>query len=403
MFRRLRGKNIQGLLLSLTGLSAMGIIACENTDIFAQRQRGGEEPEASRRALFCSDAEPCPSDPCVTLSCQEGRCEAEDPEVSLGLVDEAELATPLISLAFEAKEAERLEERSPSAAWLLDDRGLYFWDGEPGQALDTLDPPPQETSLLATREGGLVAISAEAQTLTLLDRQGRSGERVELPGPATGFLDGGGLWWVSVYDKGVQLIDASRGGAPVSLRRYDTPGRASALAVSEGFLLVADGFAGLSSLQGSEEATPNRAGELPARLLTPAIEQPSSGQIVDLSSAGDHVLTAEWGAGLGVFQVEALIGPRRLAALTLGAPLTRVQWIGGFYALAWAGSDELLWIDLRSPSTPHVAARLSLDWRPDQVYLNLEGTVVIARSPSEQDGDARYGQLQRLQLICQPR
>ena len=393
--RRREGWRTQGLLLWMTALGGLSGVACENTEIFAQRQRAlldlGVAPER-----LCSEALPCPEDPCLVLRCEEGRCVAEEPSIELRRLDNTELPGALQSASLSTLE----EEAEAPLTFLMTEDALFRWEESAGQPPETMSasPPPEVERIVYTGDQ-LFALSQRQTTLSELDPiRGSERATLDLSGPPMDVLVDGSQWWISLYDKGIQRVETSGGGVTLA-GRYDTPGRADALAIGGAHLLVGDGFAGLSALAGSDELDEAPGAELPARLLTPALEQPTRGRVNALSISSESALTAEWGAGLGVFRLDPTLGPQRIATLPLSAPARQVIHVGAYRALLWTGEAELLWIDLWAPSAPRELQRLSLPWRPELLRFGAGGALVAARSVSR-EGEATVSQVVRLSLRC---
>ena len=118
-----------------------------------------------------------------------------------------------------------------------------------------------------------------------------------------------------------------------------------------------------------------------------------------LSASAESALTAEWGAGLGVFQLDPALGPQRIATLPLSTPVRQVIHVGAYRALLWTGEDELLWLDLWAPSAPRELQRFSLPWRPELLRFGPGGSLIAARSVTR-EGEESVSQVVRLSLLC---
>ena len=191
--------------------------------------------------------------------------------------------------------------------------------------------------------GTITALSASAQSLVVDDD----------------------LLWVGVFQKGLELIDLSTLDEDDSHPRFNTPGRALAARAGRSYIVVADGFAGLSIFlkradSGLETISPAR------KLVTPPQEVPTSGRVVDLDLLEGRVVSAEWGAGIGLSVIDPELGVQRQWVTAIDGEVSGVRWIDPYTALAWIRGKGVMSLDLLDPRGPQLLELLSLTELPEE-------------------------------------
>ena len=378
-------------LVTLT-LSASALVsACERTKIYGDlTTRSAPVDEGPWEVGVCETDEECPQWACVESMCVEGRCIAsrlkgafsaltplETPDEQPRVVGArwralSDAPPELLALLSEPLEGEagapQPETHPPEGELLL----RYALEGEgEGEGLEgaltwrplesqALNSPARD--LCVDEEGVLATLEGPERRALRVRSLGteRGGLEVRLSAPATRCVVREEGVWVSVSDKGVELINPELVREAEPSPRFDTPGRALDFSLGLSFVAVADGFAGVSLLmrRGLSGDDPR---ELSRALITPPLERETSGRVVAIDSAEGRVLSAEWGAGLRLSEVTPEEGLKELWRAHLGGEVAGVSLIDPYTALAWVKGRGILALDLSALSGPKELAILTLN------------------------------------------
>ena len=182
----------------------------------------------------------------------------------------------------------------------------------------------------------------------------QSGKYFKVAAPVQAIIVDGEEAWASVYDKGLERLELSESiaesdeemGQPAQANaRFNTPGRAIAACAARSFIVVADGYAGLSLFAKREDAglgtlNPSR------RLITPPQALSTAGRTSHLDLIEDKVISAEYGLGVSISQVSAEGGLQRQMTVDLGGAVRWVHWVDPYTAIAWVDGRGALALDL---------------------------------------------------------
>lgn len=265
-----------------------------------------------------------------------------------------------------------IERRAQAPAWeVFGGRGDLTMTTE-GEGGDELRVAPWREG--RPSEGRVVTLSGRARALTYDDE----------------------AIWAATGERGVERVSASAltGEAPPA--RFDTAGRAQVARATRSLVAVADGLAGLSLL--TKRAPLTEGEDLGARaLVTPPAEVPTRGRVVDLDEREGVVLTAEWGAGLGLLQVDPTLGARRVWTESLGGEVAGVRLVDPYTALAWVRGRGVLVLELRGEGGAVLLDESPVggDWRAWAVAAGQVG-----QAAGEVMGITGLGALEGVRLTC---
>ena len=159
--------------------------------------------------------------------------------------------------------------------------------------------------------------------------------------------------WVSIFDKGLERLaltvtpteDDDEDASQQANARFNTPGRALSAQAGRSFVVVADGYAGLSLFNkraGSSLETLNPA----RRLVTPPQELSSAGRTVHLDLVEDRIITAEYGLGFSLVRVNTEGGLQHELTMALDGIVRWVKWVDPYTALVWVDGRGIVALDL---------------------------------------------------------
>lgn len=363
-----------------------GMTGCESVNIFAEPEM--KAPVALQESLsvgVCMSDEDCPQWSCVTSICQEGSClpqrRSDISFVSSGALSEEQYVSvtlrdgQLIALAGAPEESlegpRSLGQGETLQRWLLEGDQWSLdesWSPELIRVTTRLaigdEMGPQETrEPLAMRavtlgEDGLWIHAGDSLRDVWhgsWDQDPTQGLYYRLAAPLQSIAIDGDEAWASVFDKGLERLDLNpesdvsvddeeETASFESNARFNTPGRALMARAGRSFVVVADGYAGLSlfnkrASSGLEEMTPAR------RLVTPPQELSTEGRVVHLDLVEDRVISAELGLGVGFSRINPEGGLARERTIALGGPARWVSWVDPYTALIWVEGRGLVALD----------------------------------------------------------
>jgi len=364
-------------------MGALGLLlGCESTRIYAEAQPPFTPLPAQVDAeLSCERDDDCPRWLCVATRCDEGRCVGERLPARLSAEGEVALAeggaaTVVVSVGA-SSELGLLALTAPAPAEALTPDALAAWRAEAPRGVSVVrlaraegeggwearERRAQEPAWLVTGALSDLVVTVEGAGGDALRvapwREGRpsAGRAVALSGRARAVTHDEEALWVSTGERGVERVSARALEGEEAPARFDTAGRASAARVTRSLVAVADGLAGLSLL--SRRAALTEGEDLGARaLVTPPAEVPTRGRVVDVDAREGVLLTAEWGAGVGLLQVDPALGARRAWTASLGGEVAGVSLVDPHTALAWVRGRGVLALDLRGAEGPVVLDEL---------------------------------------------
>ena len=408
MVYKLKTSTLSGLVsLSCLYLS----IACEEVTIFAEPERSKVNAESQVIPVgMCMTDEDCPQWSCVSSSCVGGACIPERQTPPLLTLEPILLEEPLVSIAMEKDRllalvgeissttneeensfisvphslgsGEKILQWSLSAPFPQVDAGLdelrayatATWMPEnqwqPELQKITRSFSIEENSLTETTEtltpkaltlhNQKVWIHAGDQLRDLwLGRFGQNanqGQFFQLASPIQSVVVDGEEAWVSIFDKGLERLsltdelpetEEDEDLSQVANARFNTPGRALYAKAGRSFVVVADGYAGLSLF--NKRASSSLENQNPARrLVTPPQELSTEGRTVHLDLIEDKIISAELGLGITVSRVNTVGGLQKIFTQDLGGIARWVQWIDPYTALVWVDHRGVIVLDLLS-------------------------------------------------------
>ena len=385
---------------SLATLAMLISCGCESTRIFGESERTPTPQEEVPLSVgVCVSDDDCPQWTCVSAVCSEGLCiperqhpasieveavSGENTYVSLSLRDD-QLIAMVGEPDSERGGAHSLGVGEKVRRWSLDND---VWD-ESGDWSPELvrvtvrpplvvgDDPEEQREPLALRgvtltEGG-VWLHAGEQFRDLWygswNQSPAQGAYHRLAAPLQAVIQDEDEAWASIFDKGLERIDLS---PPVMTgdedeiasfeanARFNTPGRALSARAGRSFVVVADGYAGLSLFNKRGDA--GLASDNPARrLITPPQELSTEGRVVHIDLFEDRVISAELGVGVGFSRITPEGGLTREFTISLGGEARWVSWVDAYTAVVWVEDRGVVALDLlTSEETPLILAEMSL-------------------------------------------
>jgi hypothetical protein len=356
------------LLYGLVG----SLLGCENTRIYAGAQLSMSSPSPEKKTLgVCEESQDCPQWSCIRVKCVQREC---IPERKIGRWTDL---TPLsaegrgdrvtsVNLFKDGLYLSSVDSNDEETAQTASSISKYIRDEGSWVAEDHINRPDVR-SVFGISGDGLITIEGEdSTTLTILNWRAamRGGEAATgistaLSAPAQSVVVDDDLLWVGVFQKGVELIDLSSLDTDETHPRFNTPGRALATRAGRSYIVVADGFAGLSIFlkradSGLEIISPAR------KLVTPPQEVPTSGRVVDLDLLEGRVVSAEWGAGIGLSVIDPELGVQRQWVTAIDGEVSGVRFVDPYTALAWIKGKGVMSLDLLDPRGPQLLEFLSL-------------------------------------------
>lgn len=388
--------NSMRFVISLVFLSHC-FLSCEDVTVFGDTEKEVQTDEQQITVGACTTDEDCPQWTCVSSSCLNGECvpyRQSSPRLSMEAVslDEQIVSVSVYGDQMAALTGEPNQDRSgPNSlgfgtrilTWSLDepypdgDDEMAFkayesanWKAESSWSpnleriikMASLDPDeplietrePLEIRALTLHEDKLwIHAGSELKDLWWgkVGQNPSQGRYFRLAAPAQALVVDQDEAWVSVFDKGIErlsLIDQLE--SPDSLNpepnaRFNTPGRALFSRAGRSFVVVADAYAGLSLFLKRAQSSLDQSNAA-RRLVTPPQELSSQGRTTHLDLIADRVISAEFGAGLRITQINTEGGLSRQAQFELGAPVRWVKWVDPYTALAWVDGRGVLALDL---------------------------------------------------------
>lgn len=393
------------------------LCSCEEVTIFAEAERPVvNEVDTLGTVGACLTNEDCPQWACVSSVCNDGLCVPKRPltprltmepifldqplvsvsvekDVMIGLVGELstemdhshslgtgqKLLSWTLSAPYPESEASSSDILAyEEANWIPENQ----WDPDFvkisfNASVDPSEPPTETrepiTPKAITLQNGNLWVYAGEQIRDLW--WGRFGQEVSagtyftLASPAQSIFVDGEEAWVSIFDKGLERLSLVEGDDDDDYQeanaRFNTPGRALNVKAGRSFVVVADGYAGLSlfSKRGAERlGTSNPA----RRLVTPPQELSTEGRTVHLDLIEDRVITAEYGLGVSVIRINAEGGLQREVSMELGGRARWVNWVDPYTALVWVDGRGVLALDLlTADQKPQVIAEIATSQEND--------------------------------------
>jgi hypothetical protein len=335
------------------------LCACEHTKIYADPPVEEEEAiEASVSLGFCQDDSDCQQWSCIQSKCEDGLCQALRADAILStatLWEEDPLAQQfVIDTHLDGQDLYVLSGRKSIA-----DAQLNHWRWEEDrwvmQDMEKLLPYMKKIYVQGEIYFGIEG--EDQRSVRIFTDELVGGKRIDLSDRAQAVVLEEGNLWVSTFQKGVTLLDANLIEDGVSLPRFNTAGRALDLAVGRSYVVVADGYAGLSVFL--RRPFTNKA-EASRALQTPAQELSTQGQVISVDLKEGYILTAEWGAGVGLYQIDPITGLRKIWVHGLEETVLATRFIDPYTALVWIQGKRVLMLDLLG-TKPKVLAELKID------------------------------------------
>ena len=415
-------------LVTLMTIINMG---CESTRIFAEPERPPPPPDEALLSVgVCTDDEDCPQWTCVTSTCKEGLCIptrqtppslglkailSEERYVSLSLRDDQLIAVTGEPDPNQAA-AHSLGMGDGLRRWIIDDEQWNeSGDWSPELVRITVRPPlvvgadPEESreplSLrgVTLTEGG-VWLHAGDQLRDVWhgtwNQPTAQGTYHRLAAPIQAITQDEDEVWASIFDKGLERLDLSpqvmtnsdmedTTASFEANARFNTPGRALNARAGRSFVVVADGYAGLSlfNKRGDTGLTTDNPSR---RLVTPPQELSTEGRVVHLDLFEDRVISAELGVGVGFSRITPEGGLTREFTSALGGEVRWVNWVDAYTAIVWVEGRGVIALDLlAAEEAPSILAEISLQeiangdtnaaiWSAHQnrfALLDLDGTL----------------------------
>ncbi len=398
------------LLLSLVSLL---VSACEEVTVFGESQKTVESNTERSTVGSCMSDEDCPQWACVSSTCIEGECvpkRGNRPELKM---DKVLLDEPVVSVSVFASQMVALvgepntDQFGPHSlgtgqkllAWSLEtpypDENADLMSIKAYETADWIPksswtPSLQRTSYMASLDPEDPVIETkqdlELRAVTLQDEKlwihagpnlkdlwwgefGQSesnGRYFRLAAPVQAVTSDEDEAWVSVYDKGLERLSLVEEAEVDPLNqesnaRFNTPGRALFSQAGRSFVIVADGYAGLSLFLKRAQSTLDQASAA-RRLVTPPQELSSQSRSAHLDLIEDRVISAEYGSGIRVTRISSEGSLVSEIEFELGGTVRWVKWIDPYTALAWVDGRGVLALDLlTSDLLPKVIAELNTD------------------------------------------
>jgi hypothetical protein len=369
---------IISILISILGLS------CEKTKIYAEKQDDLIQIDTLALQLCQSD------DDCPQWACVKSTCEVYDQPYSA--YDKQKVCVPkrspmkIQSLASAQKTAIAAVDDFDLS---LDQKEIYILDSDKKQfriyqknngnewkKQDEFENTDEIQQIFAGPDRSI--FYGIEDRLIRTDIESRLSKSYQLANQvAHVWVDLDGLWWASIGAKGIELVNPENienreSNDPIEANpRFETAGRALKSKSSNAYLLVADQFAGLSAfLKRSRGGLESGVGA--RSLQTPPQEVSTQGQLIDLDINGSRVITAEYGAGVGVLELSAQGGLIKNHQLSFDTLIKAVVLIDPFTAVVQSSDQKLLLIDL-----------LTIDnLNANQKQLSFDGSFgVLAENP----------------------
>lgn len=386
-----KGSSILYTLISCCILC--GSIGCENTKIFANYEPDRIIEETAPRSVgICENDEDCPQWSCVKTQCEQGVCIPMRIPISTLWAQEVDAAQSFVSLALSSEELVALKGEVKEELRVLpaplhslgEGDQLIRWSSSSTRDLKTplTETEPDEWKPVLERitlrpaigmdqapteqreplsingvsiAGGKVVLTAgETHRDLWIGAWGSDPDRGRydrLAAPAQHILLDEDELWVSVFDKGLERLDlaeVSRASDETEAfeanARFNTPGRALSARAGRSFVVVADGYAGISLFSKRAIDALDTSGAA-RRLMTPPQELPTQGRAVHLDLIEDLLISAELGVGLSIVRITPEEGLTTEVKLEMGGEVRWVNWVDPFTALVWVEGRGVIVLD----------------------------------------------------------
>lgn len=328
-------------LLAALLLATPGLVACPDEPAPPDEEEV-EEGEECEGDDDCSDGDPCTAGTCVAGWCTFARTPS----------------TPTV-LGTVVTQGPALGVNLQSARW------LHVATGEGGVETFDLRPLPDEPATRARhrRTTGTAQsvsyfrshlwVSSGATGIEVFP--GDADEAVSLyrtVGDVRSVLRVDDLVVANVGVKGLEVIDYEDITGPRRYSRVETTGRAERALRSGSTIFVADGLAGVADVNFSERSDP---------LLRRERRIPTEGRVLAVSRRNELLILAEYGVGLGIFDLDRRGEVDRVSVLQLGGPASALRTLSRHTALVAAGDGGLVVVDLIDPERPSIVERFTFD------------------------------------------
>ena len=394
-------------------------LSCEEVTVFGEKEQENRSlTEETLTVGSCNNDEDCPQWSCVSSSCIDGECLPERsalPRLSMTAVnlDEAVtsvsvfgdrmvalvgelnqeftgpnslgIGTKLLSWALEEPYPEDRNLQSikayedanwiPDASWTPNlQRISYTASLDPEEPLIENREPLDLRAVTLQEDKVWIHAGMELRDLWWgeIGQTPSNGRYFRLAAPAQAITVDQDEAWVSVYDKGLErlsLLDESEesdGLSPEPNARFNTPGRALFSKAGRSFVVVADGYAGLSLFSKRAQSGLDQS-NVARRLVTPPQELSSQGRTQHLDLIEDRIISAEFGSGVRVTRVSAEGSLSKEVQFELGAAVRWVKWIDPYTALVWVDGRGVISLDfLKLDPLPEIIAELNTNQEEEQ-------------------------------------
>ena len=387
-------------------------LSCEEVTIFGEKEKEDRSlNEGGLTVGSCNNDEDCPQWSCVSSNCIEGECIPErstlprlnmtavnldETVISVSVYEDQMVAlvgelnqefigpnslgigTKILSWALEEPYPEDRNVQSikayEDASWMAD----TSWTPNLQRITYTASLDPDEP-LIETREPlDLRAVTLQEDKLWIhagtelrdlwwgdIGQSPSNGRYFRLAAPAQAITVDQDEAWVSVYDKGLErlsLLDEPEESdifSPEPNARFNTPGRALFSKAGRSFVVVADGYAGLSLFSKRAQSGLDQS-NVARRLVTPPQELSSQGRTQHLDLIEDRIISAEFGTGIRITQVSAEGSLSKQIQFELGAAVRWVKWVDPYTALVWVDGRGVIALDfLKLDPLPEIIAELN--------------------------------------------
>ncbi len=379
-------------------LSTLNLCSCEKTKIYAQKTDDLIEVD-QLALLLCQTDEDCPQWTCVESHCAEYQ-ESHSPYFGQKVCIPKRKSIKLQSSnTLDQNKIENISSFDLSSGanelYAFDAQAskvkVYQKQSKTWQEKDNFDVDLAESKKIIAGPDRSIFFLFGSQVV-LVDIQSRLAKAYGLSDEVHDLLiDESGLWWASVGSKGIELINTSNNTEDIAQNndareanpRFETAGIASKALSSKSYLIVADQFAGLSSfLRKTRGGLESAAG---ARTLqTPAQELSTYGQVMDIAIADQRVISAEYGAGLGVLELSAQGGLLKNHQLNFNAHVTHTALIDPFTAIVVTEGKRIFLVDLlQIENLNQDQKQLSFDPSLGDLKVNDDGKIMVELGASK--------------------
>jgi hypothetical protein len=179
---------------------------------------------------------------------------------------------------------------------------------------------------------------------------------IDTPGRASAVAVSATCAYVADGDSGLQVVDILDPESPHAIGSIDTPGHATALAVAGSYVYIADGESGLQVIDVTDAASPRIVG---------SVDTP--GNAIGVATAGTHAYVADADAGLQIIDIADPSSPQIVASLMSGFSARAVAVEGSFAHVVESFEDDgfvisaLTILDISIPASPQVRGKLDFE------------------------------------------